>query len=714
MRFGPSGLRASRVLAKGLHRPKVRSDIRVSRQNVAGEISYVIKISETASYNRYGSYEFELLQAFDGTRTAAEAAEYMNERYPDTPIDEATILDFLEGIPPDMWERTVGEKNLAILERLRDERKSRLDQSNLLYITFKAWDPDKVLSRLDPVLSWMYTRGFIYFSVGLFLLMLWLLSGDWSRIAHDTKELWNFSDKSAYYLWVFWLLMLVIGGIHEFGHGLTCKHYGGEVHQMGFMLIYLTPAFFTDTTDVLMMDRVAPRQWTIFAGIWVELLLCSISAVIWHFTLPGSTVNGLAYMMMLLCGIQGTLLNLNPLIKADGYYALCQYLQIDNLREDSFEFLQAWLLQNALRRQVELPAASRRQRKIFLTYSLTALVYSITLITVVLLWLKNVCINKFGAWGYVIFAAAIYFFAHRKIRKLATKLPSWWVKAKEGYMAWKLTRRQTVGMAVAVVLLTVPPIPSRISVPCILEPSGQAEARAAVSGVVQQVLVRQGEQVQQGQVLAVLENPLLASAVAVDTQQLALEQSRLRSAEGAANADAAATASREVTRLEKYMEIAQREYAQLQVRAPIAATVTTPELAETVGEYLPEGETFCHLSSRTEMRVRILVHDWAADDVRPGARLLLKVSSYPLRTYSGRVDRIMPAMASDRPVGDPTALTRYGQELANYMAVIADLPNPDGSLREGMTGTVKIYSPARSIVWQVGRGTWRWLRSQFW
>jgi putative peptide zinc metalloprotease protein len=714
MRFGPSGLRASRVLAKGLHRPKLSSDIRVSRQNIAGEISYVAKIKETGSYRRYGSYEFELLQAFDGTRVPAEAAAYMNERHPDEPIDEATVMDFLETIEPEMWERTVGEKNLAILERLRDERKGRVDQSNLLYITFKAWDPDKTLARLDRWLSWMYTRGFVYVSIALFLVMFWVLSGDWGRIAQDTKDLWNFSDKSAYDLWAFWVLMFVLGGIHELGHGLTCKHYGGEVHQMGFMLIYLTPAFFTDTTDILMMDSVAPRQWTIFAGIWVEMALCGISAIIWHFTLPGSTVNGLAYMMLLLSGIQGAFLNLNPLIKADGYYALCQYLQIDNLREDSFEFLKAWFLKNILRRDMDLPTASRRQRRIFLAYSIMALVYSVTLILVVLLWVKNMCVNKFGAWGYIVFAGVIYLFAHKRIRKLLPILRRWWQAGKERYMTWRLTRAQTIGMAAFVLLIVLPPIPSKIATPFVLEPSSQGDARATVDGVVRQVLVRQGDHVQRGQLLAILENSSLAADVAVYTQQLALDQSRLRSAEATNDTSAAAAATREAARLQEDLNVAVQEYKQLEIRAPISGMVITPELPETVGEHLAPGQTFCHLSSRGQMRARILVRDWMLADVQPDARILLKVAPYPLRTYAGRVDRIMPAAALDRPVDNPTPLTRFGQELTNYTAVIAELPNSDGSLREGMTGTAKIYAAPRPIAWQAGREVWRWIRAQFW
>lgn len=714
MRFGPSGLRASAVLAKGLHRPKLRSDIRISKQNIAGETSYVVKIAETSSYRRYGQYEFELLEACDGTRTAAEVAAFMNERHPDAPVDEPTVLEFLGDIEPEIWERTVGEKNLAILERLRDERKSRLDQSSLLYITFKAWDPDKTLARLDPWLSWLYTREFVYFSVALIIFTIWLLAGDWGRIATDTKDLWNFSNKSAYDLWLFWLLLLVLGCIHEMGHGLTCKHYGGDVHQMGFMLIYLTPAFFTDTTDILLMDRVAPRQWTIFAGIWVEMVVFSLSAILWHITLPGSSISAVAYKMMLLSGFQGTVLNLNPLIKADGYYALCQHLQIDNLREDAFAFLKAWLQKYILRSNVELPAATRREKRIFVTFSLLALVYSTTLITVVLLWIRNMCVNKFGAWGYVVFGALIYFFLRKKLRKVARALRDAWIRGKEKCMAWKLTRRQAVGFAALAAIIAIPPIPSNVATPFILEPARQADARATVPGIMQKILVKQDDTVQQGQVLAVMEDPPIEEAVAVDTQQLALAQSSFRAAEASGNFAAADSAGHEATRLTQSLAEAKRKYDQLEIRAPVAGIVTTPELAESAGEHFTPGEVFCHISSRAEMRARILVRDWEMSDVHPGARVLLKVAPYPSRTYAGRIERIMPAAAPDQPVSNPTVLERNGQQLTNYMAVIANLTNADDSLREGMTGTAKIYSAPRPIGWQVARGAWRWLRSQVW
>jgi putative peptide zinc metalloprotease protein len=380
MRFGPTSLKLPSVLAKGLHRPKLRSDLRISEQHVAGETSYIVKIVEISSYNRYGAFEYELLTLFDGTRTPAEVATDLTALHPENPVQENDVLEFLDSTDPNLWERSVGEKNLAVLERIRDERKTRINQSSLLYIYFKAWNPNRTLTRMEPYLRWMFTPGFVVFSIAIFVIAMSILAGDWARVQKDTAELYSFSGKSAYDIWAFWIIMLSLGGIHEFGHGLTCKHFGGDVNQMGFLLIYFTPAFYTDTTDILLFESTAPREYVIFAGIWVELVICSLATFVWALSVPGSTVNDLAYKLLLLSGISGALLNLNPLIKADGYYAISQFLHIDSLREESFAYLQAWFQKTILRRKVEVPPASRRHRRVFLTFGICAITYSTLLL----------------------------------------------------------------------------------------------------------------------------------------------------------------------------------------------------------------------------------------------------------------------------------------------------------------------------------------------
>ncbi len=714
MRFGPTSIQVSSVLSKGLRRPKLRSDLRISEQTVNGEKSYVIKNHETNSYNRYGAFEYQLLMLCDGTRTQAEISEALSEQDPDSAIAESEVLEFLDSIEPAMWERSLGEKNLAVLERIRDERKGRVDQSSMLYISFKAWDPNKTLAKLDPYLSWIYTSQFVFFCTLLFVVAAYFVAGDWGRVQRDTSSLYSFADKSAYDVWTFWILLLLIGAIHEFGHGLTCKHFGGDVHQMGFLLIYLTPAFYTDTTDILLFDRTSRRQWVIFAGIWVELVLCSLAAVIWHFTAPGSIVNDLAYKMMLLSGIQGAVINLNPLIKADGYYALSQFLDIDNLREDAFAFLRVWAEKYILRRDIDLPPTSRRQRRIFLVFGLAAIFYSVALLAVVLLFAKNVLVSKFGDWGYFLFAGVVYFLARKGIKSYLPVVRAWIRKQRESYMTWKFTRAQTFGALGVALLLFVPPVPTSVSSELVLEPGKDAHLRTRVSGKIAEVFVYQGQEVKAGQLLAVLENPEIESTATVAAAELTLASSNLRQNQDQPASGKSAQAVRERIRLQKELAVATTNLDALQIRAPFDGRITTPEIRERVGQFLAAGDEFCRLSDPLTMKARIFVSDRDLNDIRPGAVVRVKVLPYAFRTYLGHVEQILPAASADAPVSQTQKLTRLGQELTNRFVVVMAFQNSDESLSGGMTGVAKITVKNRPLAWQFGRNIWHWLRSQVW
>jgi len=713
MRFGPTSLQVSSVLSKGLRRPKLFSDLRISEQTVAGEKSFVVKNRQTNSYNRYGAAEYELLTLCDGTRTPAEIAAEITRRDPESPLEEAEVLEFLDTMDPSMWERSLGERNLAVLERIRDERKSRLDQSSVLYISFKAWDPDKTRARIDPYLSWMFTGGFVLFSLALFTTAGYLLAADWSRVQRDTEELYSFANKTAYDLWAFWLLFMILGAVHEFGHGLTCKHFGGEVHQMGFLLIYFTPAFFTDTTDITLFDRVSRRQWVIFAGIWIELCACGISALVWHFTVPGSLVNDLAYKMMLLSAIQGALLNLNPLIKADGYYALSQFLEIDNLREDSFAYLKAAARKYLLRQDIDLPAAGRRHRRIYLIFGGSALAYSTFIVILTIFFARNVLVSTFGDWGYLFTALVVYYFTRAELKAALPTVRAWLRQKREDYMAWKITRLQAAGAAGLALLVFIPPFPSRVATDLVLEPGRVVPLHAEAGGRVSQVYVRQGDPVKPGQLLATLEDPELQATLQIVAAQLALASSNLRHSQGY-DPQQASQAARERSRLQQELAIAQKDIAALQIRSPLAGIVTTPEIEQKVGEYLAPGDEFCRVVDRSTMRARVLVRDWELEDIRPGTPAKVKVLPFPFSTFSGHVDQILPAAAEDRPVAEPHKLERMGQALTNYFAVVVEFPNPDGSLREGMTGTARITAKNSPLASKLGRESWRWLRSQVW
>ena len=139
-------------------------------------------------------------------------------------------------------------QNIALWEKLKDERRAQTHQQsrfgNLAEITFSAWDPNKFLTKAHEKLTWIFTPGFLVFNVFLLGFMLYQWVDHRGEIAHDVIEIYNFTHKGFGDIVELWVIIFVVGFLHEASHGLCCKHTGGEVHRMGFLLIYLSPASF--------------------------------------------------------------------------------------------------------------------------------------------------------------------------------------------------------------------------------------------------------------------------------------------------------------------------------------------------------------------------------------------------------------------------------------------------------------------------------------
>jgi putative peptide zinc metalloprotease protein len=715
MRLGTTSLRAQGAIARALRRPKLRTDLQISEQVVRGETSFVIKVPHLFKYARYGPMEYSVLKYADGTRTNEEIAAAVSAEAGAETLSEEEVADFLESTDPNIWEEGAGKKDLALLEKIREERKERVNTASLLYIHFSAWNPDRTLDRMMPWLRWMYTPGFVAFSVLLYIVMGVILADNWTRVREDTIAFYTFSEKSLYDIWEFWAILCVVIGIHEFGHGLTCKYFGGQVPQMGFMLIYFGPAFFTDTTDMLVFDKPWKRQWVIFAGLWIEMVICAFATIAWALAPPGSSFGDLCYKTILLTGVSGLVFNLNPLLKYDGYYALMQFLQVDNMREDSFDYLKLWMQRYVLRQDVELPVVGKRRRRIFLIYGILAFLYSFFVLLLVAGWLRNFLVRRMGeGWGYAATAVALYFMLRKRfvpaVAVLRNRLPAW----KERFMAWRMTRAQGIGLAAAALLLMLPPFTRTTTSEFQLEPAGKAEVRALTDGWVERVLVHTGDQVERGQTLGVLRNPELDARVAELRAERALAEQAMLEARRRRDPGAADTAYRQYEALDVAVSEAVERQGRLTLKAPLTGVVATAALAQRVGEFLPDGGLFTTLADRRTMRARILVRDWELHEIREGAPAKLNVRAYPYRTYEGVVKQILPAAAAEEPAALPKSPERAGRRLSNYFAVTLEFENPDGSLREGMTGTAKVSGPRRSLAVRWGEGAWRWLRSVAW
>jgi putative peptide zinc metalloprotease protein len=510
-----------------------------------------------------------------------------------------------------------------------------------------------------------------------------------------------------------WVMMFIIVGPHEFAHGLACKHFGGDVHHMGFMLLYFSPSFYTDCTDMHVFEKTSQRIWTIIAGIWVTLLQCCFALFLYALSPSGSVASDLTYKFALMSGVIG-FFQLNPLLKIDGYYVLSQYLQIDSLREQSFAYSVAWLRRSILRQAVELPPASRREQRIFLGYGFLAGLYSLLIIFFFLGFVDNAFTGWLGSWGHLGTIAVLGFTFRRRLRQWQTTLRANLRRWKEEFMAWRMTWWQQVAGGAALLVLFVPPTAVKTTSDFLLEPQRQLAVKTPVAGVLGMVTVHEGDMVAAGSVLAVLHNPEVEAQTEVLANQLSLAENSQRAALARADFAASEKYRQEIQRLEAEKAEADRKREQLLLRAPFAGVIATPQIEQRVGEYLAEGDPLALLVDRQAMRARVLVRDWELEDVRQGAVVGLKLRTYPFQTFSGTIRQIMPAASSERPVTEPNKVERKGQELTNFFEVVMEFPNPNGELREGMTGTARISGKRYPVAFRALRAGWRWARSLIW
>ncbi|HMH54716.1 MAG TPA: M50 family metallopeptidase, partial [Gemmatimonadales bacterium] len=391
-------------------RPKLRRDLVLVEQSYRGEQSYIIKDPESRKYFRFRPVEVMVMQTLDGEHTAEEAAAALAEeglRVTAKGVD--TFAAKLTGMG--LCERTISERSVLLMERLRAQRRQRLGkgifQGDILRLRWSVGDPDKLFDRWLPRLRFFFSRAFLVTSVALFAVYFLVIAVKWPEFSRGLADLYAFKITLGT-LVVFYLTSMVIVAIHELGHGFTCKYFGGQVHEIGAMLIYFEPAFFCNVNDAWTFPELRARLWVTAAGSWIQMVAASIGAIVWWAAAPGTLISEVALAAVLVGGIMTVFMNVNPLIPLDGYYALSDYLEVPNLRQRAFAYL-AWLLKTrVLRLDLPQPPADGREQRIFLIYGALALTYIALILALFAATMFGWLSRWFGVVGLLIFGVGMW------------------------------------------------------------------------------------------------------------------------------------------------------------------------------------------------------------------------------------------------------------------------------------------------------------------
>src|SRR5438094_6595102 len=347
--------------------PKLRNDLTFSEQRLAGEVITIVKDPLTDNFFRLGEAERFIADQLDGATPVEVVRQRAEEKFATT-LPQDTLNLFIKTL----------EKG-GLLENGSSRKKARRPkriQGNLLYQRVRMCDPDRLFNRLIGRIGFLCTPYFLVLSAAVILFAVGVAISNWDDVRGDVARLFQISSLPLAFLTVF----LVITA-HEFGHGLTCKHFGGEVHELGFMLIYLQPALYCNVSDAWLFPEKAKRLWVGFAGPYFELTLWALAVFTWRLTDVDIWANYVALIVMAGSGVK-TLLNFSPLLKLDGYYLLSDYLDAPNLRRRSFRYMGD--LMRRLWGGVTSPMAevTPRERRMYLAYGLVAALPSLGLLAV--------------------------------------------------------------------------------------------------------------------------------------------------------------------------------------------------------------------------------------------------------------------------------------------------------------------------------------------
>ncbi len=359
----PDSTSAATVKAAG--RLQLRDDLIIVEQRQSGRPCFVVKDPKNGKFYRFNQASHRVLQALkQETSPQAFLAQTSEPRQLEEFLARIGGLGLLLGVAA------------ANSEPDRPSAKSRLPawlrNLNPLFIRLPAFNPSWLLKRLNFIATFLFSRaGLVTFAACVALAL--------GMVIHASGRFWySFIVFRFFHGWmVAYLLLSTATVLHEFGHGMACQRFGGEVREMGFMIYLLQALCYTNVTDAWLFPKQLHRIVVSLGGIYIEAFLWCAGIAIWFFSRPYGRVSNVVFVTVAVLSFR-ILINLIPFIRLDGYFVLADLLGINNLGQRSLAAVIGLIPRWGASKR--LPASvSARERAILLGYGV------LSILTVVLL-----------------------------------------------------------------------------------------------------------------------------------------------------------------------------------------------------------------------------------------------------------------------------------------------------------------------------------------
>ncbi len=622
-------------------RPRLRSHVKIHRQNIRRQVWYVMQDQASGRFHRFSPSAYLVISLMDGRRTVQEIWDLACTRLEEDVLTQDEIIrllaqlhraDVIQGdVPPDISEMTERENKMR-------RRKIAMSVLNPLMVRVPLIDPERFLGYTfplaRPLFSWFGLALFVA-TVGTAIL---LAAMHWQQLTE------NITDRvlAAESLILLVLTYPFVKALHELGHGYAVKHWGGEVHEMGIMFLVFMPVPYVDATSTAAFRSKWQRALVGAAGIMVELLLAAIALFVWLNAEPG-LVRAFAFNVMLIGGVSTVLFNGNPLLRFDGYYVLVDLIEIPNLGQRSNRYL-GYLAQRYMFgvKTATNPVTASGERSWFVFYGLAAFSYRMFIMVAIVMFVAT----KFFVVGVVLAIWSVFLMYGVPLLK------GFWFLLTSA--ALRENRVRAVAVVVAVVAIVggaavAVPVPYGTVTEGIVWTRGDSIVHAQTEGLVAEVLVRPNEQVATGDPLIRMEEPFLAARVRVlqaEVRELELRFDELTIEDRAG----ARIVGERLRHARAELALNRKRFDDLIVRSPANGRFILPDTVDLPERYVSKGQTLGYVVEPANAVIRVIVDQDVIDLVRQ--RTTAVHVRFPERVWQAipaAVEQATPAATDELP-----------------------------------------------------------------
>lgn len=628
------------VLASSWYRvadlkPRLRSHARLHRHRYRGQVWYLLQDPVSSRVHRFTPAARLFIAAMDGERTVQTLWEITNKHLGEQAPTQDEIIHLLGQLhAADLLQSDVTPDAAEVFDRGERQEKAlqRRSYMNPMAVRIHLWDPDVFLNRVQPLIRLLWSRWGGMLWLALVLPALLLIPPHWPELSE------NFTDQvlAVDNLLLLWLVFPLIKALHEFGHAAATKRGGGEVHDIGIVMLVLIPVPYVEASASSVFKSKYERAVVGAAGMAVEVFIAALAFYFWLLVEPGMA-RAVLFNVMLIAGVSTLVFNGNPLLRYDAYYMLADMLEIPNLANRSLRYWGYLVERYAFGvGDAEGPEASTSEKAWFLFYGLASSIYRVLVTVTIALFIAT----QFFVIGIVL---AIWAVGAMAVFPLAKTLQHLGTSPR-----LRQHRRRAIAVTagtglVLALLLFVVPAPYRTSAEGVIWLPEQALVRTGNEGFVDALLVSPGTPVAKGELLVRSYEPGLGAQIRHGEARVA-EMKASYDAQFVADRARAGIAREQLESERSTLALLRTRAEGLLARAGSDGIFVSPKAADMPGRYYRKGELLGYVIDKTPPVGRVVVPQEAVDQVRLATdRVSVRFAHRPDAVTGGRIVRLVPA-----------------------------------------------------------------------